>query len=171
MDEVTQVQQLELLCQAFYGGGSKSEQNEAHQVLLPLASNPANVPRLQVILAKSNNLQALLFAAAGLTNLFTKHWSQIAEPLKQDTRNFVLNYLYQRGPDLLQNAPEILGHFVRLLCRIIKLSWLENLANQVSRVYAVAPRDASGTRVLWIVHHVALIFLVGHNSVASIGTS
>ncbi|PFH35350.1 importin-beta N-terminal domain-containing protein [Besnoitia besnoiti] len=130
MDDAAQVQQLELLCQAFYGGGSKSEQNEAHQVLLPLASNPANVPRLQVILAKSNNLQALLFATAGLTNLFTKYWSQIPEQLKQDTRHFVLNYLYQRGPDLLHNAPEILGHFVRLLCRIVRLSWLESVSNQ-----------------------------------------
>ncbi|EPR58512.1 importin-beta N-terminal domain-containing protein, partial [Toxoplasma gondii TgCatPRC2] len=130
MDDAAQVQQLELLCQAFYGGGSKSEQNEAHQVLLPLASNPANVPRLQIILAKSNNLQALLFATAGLTNLFTKHWSQIPDPLKQDTRHFVLNYLYQRGADLLHNAPEILGHFVRLLCRVVKLSWLESVSNQ-----------------------------------------
>lgn len=126
MGDLAEVQQLELLCQAFYGGG-KEKQNEAHQVLLPLVNNPDNLPRLQAILAHSTNLQALLFASSGLTNLFTKYWGQISDKQKEETRNFLLNYLYQRSADLLQNAREILGHMIRLLCRIVRLSWFEGV--------------------------------------------
>ncbi|KAL8445746.1 hypothetical protein Emag_005033 [Eimeria magna] len=118
MADLAEVQQLELLCQAFYGGGGKEEQNEAHKVLLPLVNNPENMPRLQAVLAHSSNLQALLFASSGLMNLFTRFWGQIPDKQKEETRNFLLNYLYQRSADLLHNAHEILGHLIRLLCRI-----------------------------------------------------
>ncbi|KAL8448465.1 hypothetical protein Emed_003799 [Eimeria media] len=125
MADLAEVQQLELLCQAFYGGGGKEEQNEAHKVLLPLVNNPENMPRLQAVLAHSSNLQALLFASSGLMNLFTRFWGQIPDKQKEETRNFLLNYLYQRSADLLHNAHEILGHLIRLLCRIALLShWL-----------------------------------------------
>ncbi|KAL8437804.1 hypothetical protein ACSSS7_000685 [Eimeria intestinalis] len=118
MADLAEVQQLELLCQAFYGGGGKEEQNEAHKVLLPLVNNPENMPRLQAVLAHSSNLQALLFASSGLMNLFTRFWGQIPDKQKEETRNFLLNYLYQRSADLLHNAHEVLGHLIRLLCRI-----------------------------------------------------
>ncbi|CDJ66296.1 exportin 7, putative [Eimeria necatrix] len=127
MADLAEVQQLELLCQAFYGGGGKEEQNEAHKVLLPLVNNPENMPRLQAVLAHSSNLQALLFASSGLMNLFTRYWGQISDKQKEETRNFLLNYLYQRSADLLHNAHEILGHLIRLLCRIVKLSWFEDV--------------------------------------------
>lgn len=127
MADLAEVQQLELLCQAFYGGGGKEEQNEAHKVLLPLVNNPENMPRLQAVLAHSSNLQALIFASSGLMNLFTRYWGQISDKQKEETRNFLLNYLYQRSADLLHNAQEILGHLIRLLCRIVKLSWFEDV--------------------------------------------
>lgn len=131
MADLAEVQQLELLCQAFYGGGGKEEQNEAHKVLLPLVNNPENMPRLQAVLAHSSNLQALLFASSGLMNLFTRYWGQISDKQKEETRNFLLNYLYQRSADLLHNAHEILGHLIRLLCRIVKLSWFEDVDKKI----------------------------------------
>ncbi|KAK2198310.1 bifunctional Armadillo-like helical/Armadillo-type fold/Exportin 4-7-like [Babesia duncani] len=127
--EVSELQQIELLCQALYGG-QPAHQNEAHEVLMPLLGDVQKIPLLREILANSSNLQALLFASSGLVSLFTSHWSQVSDVQKKELREFLLNYLYNRGPEMLKCAHEVLGQFIRLYCRIVKLGWLEEANNQ-----------------------------------------
>ncbi|CCF72534.1 Exportin-7 [Babesia microti strain RI] len=127
--EANELQQLELLCQAFYGGQS-DHQSQAHNVLMQIVRDPTKVSLLQQVLANSSNLQALVFASSGIVSLFTNFWAQIPQVQKKETREFVLNYLYTRGPEMLKCAPEILGQLIHLLCKTIKLSWLDEINNQ-----------------------------------------
>lgn len=122
------LEQLELLCQALYGG-QPQQQNEAHEVLMPLLRDVQKIPLLRDILAQSNNLQALLFASSGFVTLITNHWSHVSDAQKKDLREFLLNYIYNRGPEMLKCAPEVLGQFIHLYCRIVKLGWLEEVNN------------------------------------------
>ncbi|CDR95070.1 EXPORTIN 7-RELATED / RAN BINDING domain containing PROTEIN [Babesia bigemina] len=122
------LEQLELLCQALYGG-QPLQQNEAHEVLMPLLRDVQKIPLLRDILAQSANLQALLFAASGLVTVITNHWSHVSDAHKTELREFLLNYLYNRGPEMLKCAPEVLGQFIHLYCRIVKLGWLEEVSN------------------------------------------
>eukprot|EP00922_Rhytidocystis_sp_ex-Travisia-forbesii_P047010 GHVS01070082.1.p1 GENE.GHVS01070082.1~~GHVS01070082.1.p1 ORF type:complete len:1096 (-),score=137.92 GHVS01070082.1:163-3450(-) len=144
----SELQQLEMLCEAFYGGDPKT-QGEAHNVLLPLLNDENNVAKLQTILAKSNQPQALIFACSGLHKLFTQNWNRIKEKEKIGAREFLLNYLYARGDQMLARMPVLLGHFVRLLCRIVKLMWLENAANQ--NIVDQVRMFMQGTTAQWVV--------------------
>eukprot|EP00921_Rhytidocystis_pertsovi_P005288 GHVQ01009146.1.p1 GENE.GHVQ01009146.1~~GHVQ01009146.1.p1 ORF type:complete len:1098 (-),score=127.73 GHVQ01009146.1:615-3908(-) len=144
----SELAQLELLCEAFYGGDPKT-QSEAHTVLLPLLSHEGNISKLQTILGESHQPQALLFACSGLHKLFTQHWSHIPDKEKSSTREFLLNYLYARGGEMLAKAPVILGHFIRLLCRIVKLMWLENVSNQ--NIAEQVRMFMQGTTTQWVV--------------------
>eukprot|EP00923_Selenidium_pygospionis_P045719 GHVN01078968.1.p1 GENE.GHVN01078968.1~~GHVN01078968.1.p1 ORF type:complete len:1131 (+),score=105.62 GHVN01078968.1:200-3592(+) len=130
-EEQQELRQLESLCEAFYAG-PPAEQKHAHSVLLPLATNPRCVPQLQAIIANSEQPSALMFATNGLNKLFTSHWSQIGDQQKTETRAFLLDYLYRRGPVMLQTPTgySLLQYFVRLFSRIVKLSWLENIPDQ-----------------------------------------
>lgn len=78
----------------------------------------------------TTDTQALLFAGNALNKLFTQFWTSIPEQPKKDTRKYLLNFLYQRGSALLSAAPATLDVLVRLLARIVKLSWLDAPENQ-----------------------------------------
>merc|ERR1719281_2426575 len=96
------------------------------------------MPQLQFVLAHTSNPHALVFAATGLTRLVTAHWSAVGDAQKEEMRNFLLDYLAKNGPDLYRSAPMAVSHVVRLLCRVVKLAWLEgpqhqDIAERVSR--------------------------------------
>ncbi|GFE54549.1 importin-beta N-terminal domain-containing protein [Babesia ovis] len=122
------LEQLELFCQSLYGG-QPMQQNEAHEVLMPLLRDVQKIPLLRDILAQSTNLQALLFASSGLVTVITNNWSHVPDSQKLELREFLLNYIYNRGPEMLKCAPEVLGQFIHLYCRIVKLGWLEEVYN------------------------------------------
>ncbi|ORM41526.1 Exportin-7-A [Babesia sp. Xinjiang] len=122
------LEQLELFCQSLYGG-QPIQQNEAHEVLMPLLRDVQKIPLLRDIMAQSTNLQALLFASSGLVTVITNNWSHVPDSQKIELREFLLNYIYNRGPEMLKCAPEVLGQFIHLYCRIVKLGWLEEVYN------------------------------------------
>lgn len=121
----TELQQLQVLCEAMYCG-SKEEQNQAHTILLPLVNNAGNVGKLKNILATTDHVHTLIFTTAGLLQLITNEWNKIEQREKDELKEFVISYLYSKGVDLLNSSPNILGNFVRLYVRIVKLSWLES---------------------------------------------
>uniref|UniRef100_A0A3B0MVH8 RAN-binding protein, putative n=1 Tax=Theileria annulata TaxID=5874 RepID=A0A3B0MVH8_THEAN len=142
------LKQLEMLCQALYGA-QQVHQNEAHKVLMPLLRDVQKIPVLYEILANSTNLQALLFASSGLVTLFTNHWSQVTDQSKNEMREFLLNYLYNRGPEMLKVAPEVLRQFIHLYARIVKLGWLEEMNNQ--QLLTHVSQFLSATTQHWII--------------------
>ncbi|VWU50246.1 Ran-binding protein, putative [Hepatocystis sp. ex Piliocolobus tephrosceles] len=121
----SEIQQLQVLCQAMYCG-NKEEQNQAHTILLPLVSNVGNVGKLKTILGNTNHVHTLIFTTSGLLQLITTEWNKIEQNEKDELKEFVISYLYNKGVELLNLSSNILGNFVRLYVRIVKLSWLEN---------------------------------------------
>lgn len=121
----TELQQLQVLCEAMYCG-NKEEQNQAHTILLPLVNNVGNVGKLKNILANTDHVHTLIFTTSGLLQLITNEWNKIDQNEKEELKEFVITYLYNKGVDLLNSSPSILGNFVRLYVRIVKLGWLEN---------------------------------------------
>ncbi|KAF7458584.1 importin-beta N-terminal domain-containing protein [Cryptosporidium felis] len=108
--------------------GDVNQQKQAHEVLLPLTCNLGCLTQLQALLAQSSNPHALMFAATGLSKLFTSCWAQIPDSQKEETKTFLLNYLYKCGPDMLRSAPYLVGHFVRLLSQLVKFGLLDSLS-------------------------------------------
>ncbi|SOV22469.1 Ran-binding protein,putative [Plasmodium sp. DRC-Itaito] len=121
----SELQQLQVLCEAMYCG-NKEEQNQAHTILLPLVNNVMNVSKLKNILGSTNHVHTLIFTTSGLLQLITNEWNKIDQKEKDELKEFVISYLYNKGVDLLNLSTNILGNFVRLYVRIVKLSWLEN---------------------------------------------
>lgn len=129
--EPAQLAQLETLCNALYNARSEAGRAQAHQTLLPLVQNPQCMPQLQFVLAHTSSPHALIFAATGLMKLITSHWTSVSDQQKEEMRNFLLDYLAKNGPDLYRSAPMGVSPVVRLLCRVVKLAWLEGPQHQM----------------------------------------
>ncbi|KJP89407.1 hypothetical protein AK88_00850 [Plasmodium fragile] len=121
----SELQQLQVLCEAMYCG-NKEEQNQAHTILLPLVNNVGNVSKLKNILGNTSHVHTLIFTTSGLLQLITNEWNKIEQNEKDELKEFVLSYLYNKGVDILNLSSNVLGNLVRLYVRIVKLSWLEN---------------------------------------------
>ncbi|CAE6934671.1 XPO7, partial [Symbiodinium sp. KB8] len=119
------------MCNALYNARSEAERAQAHQTLLPLVQNPQCMPQLQFVLAHTSSPHALIFAATGLMKLITSHWTSVSDHQKEEMRSFLLDYLAKNGPDLYRSAPMGVSPVVRLLCRVIKLAWLEGPQHQM----------------------------------------
>lgn len=125
--------QLEHLCHLLYNATNEADRRHAHQQLLPLVTggNPhQSIPQLQHVLANSKSPHALIFATTGLLKLLTSNWASVSEAQKEGLRNFLFEFLSSNGPDLYRNAAMVVSPFVRLLCRVIKLAWLEGPQHQ-----------------------------------------
>lgn len=75
------------------------------------------------------------FAAWVLTKLVTSYWAQIGKEERVQLRNYVLNYLANKGPSLEQYVRLELS---TLLCRVTKLGWTDgqphrNVVDDVGR--------------------------------------
>ncbi|GAW80166.1 Ran-binding protein [Plasmodium gonderi] len=121
----SELQQLQVLCEAMYCG-NKEEQNQAHTILLPLVNNVGNVSKLKNILGNTSHVHTLIFTTSGLLQLITNEWNKIEQNEKDELKDFILTYLYNKGVDILNLSSNVLGNLVRLYVRIVKLSWLEN---------------------------------------------
>jgi len=138
------LKQLEAYCQALYNATSEPERQQAHNTLLPLVQNPHCIPQLQYVLANTSSPHALIFSATGLTKLITAHWTAVSDQQKQEMRNFLFDYLAKNGPDLYRSAGMAVSPVVRLLCRVVKLAWLEgpqyqNITDRVSEFLKSSP--------------------------------
>jgi len=142
--DAAQLSQLEGFCHAFFCSTSEAERAQAHQTLLPLVQNPQCMPQLQFVLAHTTNPHALIFSATGLNKLITSHWLSVSDVQKEEMRSFLFDYLAKNGPDLYRSAPMAVSPVVRLLCRVIKLAWLEgpqyqNVTERVSQFLQSSP--------------------------------
>eukprot|EP00927_Polykrikos_kofoidii_P043595 TRINITY_DN37677_c0_g1_i1.p1 TRINITY_DN37677_c0_g1~~TRINITY_DN37677_c0_g1_i1.p1 ORF type:complete len:1104 (+),score=161.54 TRINITY_DN37677_c0_g1_i1:42-3314(+) len=120
-----QLVQLEGLCNSLYNARSEAERAQAHQTLLPLVQNPQCIPQLQYVLAHTANQHALIFSSVALSKLITSNWATVSDVQKSEMTDFLVDYLAKNGPDLYHNAHMTVSPLVRLLCRVIKLAWLD----------------------------------------------
>ena len=81
---------------------------------------PSLAPPPQLILDNSQNPYAQLLAASSLVRLVSDN--ALTPQLRLDIRNYVLTFLFNRGPGL---APFVATSLVQLLARVTKLGWFD----------------------------------------------
>jgi exportin-7 len=131
MDQ-TQLSKFEILCSDLYNAVSQTKRAEAHSLLNPLLSRIDSVPQFEFVLANSQNPHALLFASNGLMQLVTTNWSAITEPQRDGIKLSLSRFLVQHCDLMYSNQlwEQSMSFVIRLLCRIVKLSWLDGPTNQ-----------------------------------------
>ncbi|KAJ4460132.1 putative Ran-binding protein 17 [Paratrimastix pyriformis] len=87
---------------------------------------------------------AILFAAKNLTKIFTENWNLFSAQQRTDIRTFMMNYLYTKGAEFSSAAigghdPStnsaliaVLQSLVQLLCRLSKLTWIDEKERDIS---------------------------------------
>ena len=88
-----------------------------------MQSSAEHIPSCQHILNHSANPYALLLASTALKSLITSHWNNYDTSQHIQIRDYVLNYLAERGTTL---QDFVLKSLVQLLCRITKLGWFDD---------------------------------------------
>lgn len=153
-----QLAQVEALCETLYTGqpsqgenGKPINRNEAQQRLLALQASAENIPQCQFILENSQSQYARLVATNSLTELITAHWNSFTVLQRIDIRNYVLNYLANKGPQLQDYVTTAL---IKLVCRITKLGWFDDavhreMADDVSKfLQATVDHCVLGLKIL-----------------------
>mmetsp|Transcript_1464 Transcript_1464/g.3889 ORF Transcript_1464/g.3889 Transcript_1464/m.3889 type:complete len:1109 (-) Transcript_1464:452-3778(-) len=123
----TSLEQIENLCKAVYNPSSEAERQAAQQQLVALTSSAEAIPQCQYLLDQSSEPYALYVAASSLTKLITTHWNSFTVAQRVDIRNYVLNYLAQKGPGL---QDFVVVALVQLVCRITKFGWFDDPAHR-----------------------------------------
>uniref|UniRef100_A0A7R9U4R6 Importin N-terminal domain-containing protein n=1 Tax=Pinguiococcus pyrenoidosus TaxID=172671 RepID=A0A7R9U4R6_9STRA len=121
------LKQIEGLCKTLFEAPNEAERQSAQQALVALTSTPEAIPQCQYLLDQSSDPYALYVAASSLTKLITTHWNSFTVPQRVDIRNYVLNYLAQKGPGL---EDFVVVALVQLVCRITKLGWFDDPAHR-----------------------------------------
>ena len=115
-------QHIENLCNKVFGQSTPQEKQMAQAELNKLQTSTDNIPLCQQVLASSQNPYALVAASQALTSLITTHWNNFTTDQRVQIRDYILNYLAQRGPSL---KPYVIQYLVKLLCRITRLGWFD----------------------------------------------
>ncbi|KAL2536815.1 ARM repeat superfamily protein [Forsythia ovata] len=113
--------QLEVLCERLYNSQDSAERTHAENTLKCFSTNIDYISQCQYILDNALTPYALMLASSSLLKQVTEH--SLSLQLRLDIRNYLVNYLANRGPEL---QPFVIGSLVQLLCRITKFGWFDD---------------------------------------------
>ncbi|KAF6163853.1 hypothetical protein GIB67_024708 [Kingdonia uniflora] len=113
--------QLEALCERLYNSQDSSERAHAESTLKCFSVNMDYISQCQYILDNASTPYALMLASSSLLKQVTDH--SLSLQLRLDIRNYLINYLATRGPDL---QPFVTGSLIQLFCRITKFGWFDD---------------------------------------------
>ena len=88
-----------------------------------MSKSADQIPTCQHLLDHSSSPYALLLASTVLRTLLTSHWNNFDAAQQLAVRDYLLQYLAERGPSL---PPFVVTALVGLLCRLTKLGWFED---------------------------------------------
>ena len=127
-----QLARFENLCSDLYNATSQQQRAQAHCVLNPLLSRIDSVPQFEFVLGNSRNPHALLFAANGLMQLVTSNWNVTTESQREGLKVSLSKFLAQNCEQMYSNQlwEQSMSFVIRLLCRIVKLCWLDGPKHQ-----------------------------------------
>ena len=127
-----QLSRFETLCSELYNATSQAQRAQAHSILNPLLSRLDSVPQFEFVLGNSRNPHALLFAANGLMQLVTSNWNVTTEAQREGLKVSLSKFLAQNCDQMYSNQlwEQSMSFVIRLLCRIVKLSWLDGPNHQ-----------------------------------------
>ncbi|CAK8571100.1 unnamed protein product [Lathyrus sativus] len=113
--------QLEALCERLYNSQDSVERAHAESTLKCFSSNADYISQCQYVLDNASSPYALMLASSSLLKQVTEQ--SLPLQLRIDIRNYLLNYLASKGPEL---EPFVLGSLIQLLSRITKFGWLDD---------------------------------------------
>lgn len=113
--------QLEALCERLYNSQDSAERAHAENTLKCFSVNTDYISQCQYILDNALTPYALMLASSSLLKQVTEH--SLALQLRLDIRNYLINYLATRGPEL---QPFVTGSLIQLLCRVTKFGWFDD---------------------------------------------
>ncbi|KAK9733076.1 hypothetical protein RND81_04G041800 [Saponaria officinalis] len=115
------LQQLEALCERLYNSQDSAERAHAENTLRCFSMNTEYIPQCQYILDNSLTPYALMLASSSLLKQVTEH--SLSLQLRLDIRNYLINYLATRGPELQHF---VIQSLIQLLCRLTKFGWFDD---------------------------------------------
>ncbi|OVA13819.1 Importin-beta [Macleaya cordata] len=113
--------QLEALCERLYNSQDSAERAHAESTLKCFSVNIDYISQCQYILDNALTPYALMLASSSLLKQVTEH--SLSLQLRLDIRNYLINYLATRGPDL---QPFVTGSLIQLFCRVTKFGWFDD---------------------------------------------
>ncbi|KAI3982347.1 hypothetical protein MKX01_037880 [Papaver californicum] len=113
--------QLEALCERLYNSQDSAERAHAEITLKCFSANTEYISQCQYILDNASTPYALMLASSSLLKQVTEH--SLSLQLRLDIRNYLINYLATRGPDL---QPFVTGSLIQLFCRVTKFGWFDD---------------------------------------------
>uniref|UniRef100_A0A2N9IFV6 Importin N-terminal domain-containing protein n=1 Tax=Fagus sylvatica TaxID=28930 RepID=A0A2N9IFV6_FAGSY len=113
--------QLEILCERLYNSQDSVERAHAERTLNCFSVNTDYISQCQYILDNALTPYALMLASSSLLKQVTEQ--SLPLQLRLDIRNYLINYLATRGPDL---EPFVVGSLIQLFCRVTKFGWLDD---------------------------------------------
>jgi exportin-7 len=125
MDSLSQLPQLEALCERLYNAQDPTERKHAESVLVVFSSSQEYATQCKAILDSSSSPYAQLLASSSLLKIVTEQG--VTKALLLDIRNYVLGYLANRGPNC---QVFVITQLIQLLSRTTKLGWFEDDAHR-----------------------------------------
>ncbi|KAK2997230.1 hypothetical protein RJ639_026443 [Escallonia herrerae] len=113
--------QFEALCERVYNSQDSAERAHAENTLKCFSMNSNYIAQCQYILDNAATPYALMLASSSLLKQVTEQ--RLSLQLRLDIRNYLINYLATRGPEL---ESFLIGSLIQLLCRITKLGWFDD---------------------------------------------
>ncbi|KAF5750329.1 exportin-7 isoform X1 [Tripterygium wilfordii] len=136
--------QLEAACETLYNSQNSAERAQVESALKCFSENTDYIMQCQFILDNASSSYALMLASSSLLKQVTEH--SLPLQLRLDIRNYLMNYLDKRGPDL---EHFVVVSLIQLFCRVTKLGWVDddgfrevvkgdmNFLSQAPRHYAI----------------------------------
>ncbi|XP_019428725.1 PREDICTED: exportin-7-like isoform X2 [Lupinus angustifolius] len=113
--------QLEALCERLYNSQDSVERAHAESTLKCFSVNADYISQCQYLLDNASSPYALMMASSSMLTLVTEQ--NLPLQLRIDIRNYLINYLATKGPEL---ETFVLVSLIQLFCRITKFGWLED---------------------------------------------
>ncbi|RDX70526.1 Exportin-7, partial [Mucuna pruriens] len=113
--------QLEAMCERLYNSQDSVERAHAESTLKCFSLNTDYISQCQYVLDNASSPYALMLASSSLLKQVTEQ--SLPLQLRIDIRNYLINYLASKGPEL---EPFVLGSLIQLFCRITKFGWLDD---------------------------------------------
>ncbi|GMH11276.1 hypothetical protein Nepgr_013117 [Nepenthes gracilis] len=120
-DAMESLAQLEALCERLYNSQDSAERAHAENSLRCFSVNAEYIPQCQYILDNALTPYALVLASSSLLKQVTDQ--SLSLQLRLDIRNYLINYLATRGPELQHF---VIQSLIQLLCRLTKFGWFDD---------------------------------------------
>jgi exportin-7 len=100
-----------------------TNKSQANSSLNIFTEDTQNLEKLRFVLENSTSAYSQYLAASSLKQLFTTHWSKIAANEKVGIKDYLLNFLVNKG---VNSEQQVLKMVIILLAKVVKMSWFDH---------------------------------------------